>query len=345
MTRWVWFASLQYTVSLNDGCLYDQEEDACTCCSGSYSQCGHVPMAWETVLPCLICPHCRTRLTRVGTSLRCRNRHTFAIAREGYVNLRRAGRRSSPLLGDSRAMLLARRRFLAGGYYRPLVDALATTATRHLGALACDGRAAAWQVLDAGCGEGYYLGHLHRRLSAAFPARDIAYLGLDVAKDAVRLAARRYPVGQFVVADVRDRLPYADASIHVLCNVFAPRHAAEFARILASGGLLLVVIPTPRHLQQLRQAMPLLGIQPDKRQRVLEHLRHDFVLAGRATIDIELRLDNTAVRDLIQMTPSARHLTPALLSPVAMLDAVDVTASIELLQFHRRSPRRTRTRR
>jgi 23S rRNA (guanine745-N1)-methyltransferase len=284
-------------------------------------------------------------LTSAGKTLRCPNRHTFDIAGEGYVNLRRTGRRSPALLGDSRAMLLARRRFLDGGYYRPLADALATTARHHLGALARHSQAAAWQILDAGCGEGYYLGQLHQQLDASFPDYNITYLGLDVAKDAAWLAAKRYAAGQFVVADVRDRLPCADASVHVLCNIFAPRQMAEFARILAPGGLLLVVIPTPRHLHQLRQAIPLLGIQPDKRQRVIEQMRPDFTMAGSETIDVELRLDNAAVRDLVQMTPSARHLTPKILTAVASVDAIDVTASVELLRFHRRLPRRTEVRR
>jgi 23S rRNA (guanine745-N1)-methyltransferase len=161
-------------------------------------------------------------------------------------------------------------------------------------------------------------------------------LGLDAAKDAARLAAKRSPAGQFVVADLRERLPIADGALQVLLNVFAPRNAAEFARVLAPTGVLLIVIPTPGHLHELRRALPLIGIEPDKRLRTVAHFGDRFALVGGRRIEYVMRLGVGEARDLIQMTPSARQVTPPMLARLEGLGDVRVTASCDLLHFRPR---------
>ena len=46
-------------------------------------------------------------------------------------------------------------------------------------------------ILDAGCGEGYYLGQLQLALRQLLPDAYIEYIGLDIAKEATRMAAKR----------------------------------------------------------------------------------------------------------------------------------------------------------
>jgi 23S rRNA (guanine745-N1)-methyltransferase len=160
-----------------------------------------------------------------------------------------------------------------------------------------------------GCGEGYYLDrlrvHLRERLD-----RPVICHGMDVAKDAARLAAKRSPELHVIVADVKARLPYADGAFHALLNVFAPRNPSEFARVLTPGGFLVVVIPTQQHLRELRHVGPLLNIEQDKQQRVVERLSERFALAGATTLEYDIELDSADLTHLAQMTPSARHLSP-----------------------------------
>ncbi|MBI3971279.1 MAG: methyltransferase domain-containing protein [Chloroflexi bacterium] len=268
------------------------------------------------------------------------------MASDGYVNLLPARHSSDKIRGDSRAMLRARRRFLERGHYVPLSDALNEVLHRHLAGAMGEGDgstgrtdssigSAAACVVDLGCGEGYYLGRLERYLDERLAGERVWYVGFDIAKDAVRLAARRYPDAQFAVADVRARVPCRDASVAAALSLFAPRRAEEMARIVTPGGLLLVAIPAPAHLQQLRTMLPLLGMEPEKEHRLIERLGHEFALETASEIAYDLDLGGGDTVDLVQMTPSARHLPPTTIAAVGTLEGVRTTVAFRVLTFRR----------
>ena len=94
------------------------------------------------------CPLCGDPLSQRDRALSCPSRHSFDIAREGYVNLLPANRKRSRDPGDNREMIEARRRVHAADVYRPLAERLASLVSETAGGDA--------RVLDLGCGEGYY---------------------------------------------------------------------------------------------------------------------------------------------------------------------------------------------
>jgi 23S rRNA (guanine745-N1)-methyltransferase len=310
---------------------------------------------WSSAAAWLRCPLCAGGLTAVDATLRCERGHAFDIAREGYAYLLAPGRAAPKLAGDSKPMLRARRVFLERGHYQPLFDAIAAAVTgeRRSGAdeayvtpaghgaqpgewsptqQAARQTAPPLAILDAGCGEGYYLGRLGAHLRAQPGAAPMLF-GMDIAKEAVRLAARRYPRGRFVVADVNVRWPFADASIAVLLDIFAPRNPAEFVRVLVPGGLLLVALPAAGHLAELRAHVPLLQIEPDKHERVIERLAGGFTLSSKRSIKYALELPGADAALLLQMTPSARHVPPEAFATLAATERVLVTAGFALLAF------------
>lgn len=272
----------------------------------------------------LRCPVCDEGLKLVGQTFICANRHTFDRAREGYVNLLLTKGKRPKFQGDSKEMLQARRRFLEAGYYLPLSQAMNKQIVAWLGK-----QTAVPAIADIGCGEGWYLGQLQQRLADVRSC----FFGVDVAKTAIQLAAKQYPIPQFVVADIWHNLPFANGSITILLNLFAPRNPAEFARVLAPGGLLLVVIPQPHHLQQLRRKLGLLGIEEEKQQKVVAQLADGFSLQAIEPITIEMNLDRTALMNLVQMTPSYWHLTAAVRNKLTELPPEPVTAAFEMLTF------------
>lgn len=285
----------------------------------------------------LICPVCERPLAREEHVWRCPSGHSFDRAREGYIHL--TGSRQP---GDTRDMLRARRAFLERGHYAPLAEALCALALAHYAALPPEKRVLG--TLDAGCGEGYYIGYVQRALAAWASATrphepDVPpCFGLDVSRDAARLAARRYPAVTFVVADVRGRLPFASASLSLLLDVFAPRNPAEFARVVAPGGALLVVIPAPRHLAELRAALPLLGIEAEKQRQVERRLGAEgFALRETRPLELALELDATDLATLLAMTPSAWHADVAALAAEVSAGRATtaVTAAFRVLVFTR----------
>jgi 23S rRNA (guanine745-N1)-methyltransferase len=216
----------------------------------------------------------------------CSSGHSFDANKRGFLNL---VDRSRGIHGDTRAILEARERFLARGHYSPIVDLLD-------GALPSD----ALDVVDSGCGSGYY--------AAALLARrpSIRLLELDVSVDAVTLAVRATGAPG-VVADVWQPLPVRTRRADAVLCVFAPRNADEFSRVLRPGGALVVVTPAPGHLEQLRQSGRLIGMQPHKLEQLDEALAARFELTTRESTAYDLRLDVTEIDDLAAMGPSGHH--------------------------------------
>src|SRR6185369_3345527 len=100
----------------------------------------------------LLCPvrDCHMALARVERRVVCPRGHSFDVARSGYINLLQPQERRSKKPGDTVAAVAARRRLHDRGITTPLLDGI----TETLAARAED------VVLDAGCGDGFYLGSL-----------------------------------------------------------------------------------------------------------------------------------------------------------------------------------------
>lgn len=191
------------------------------------------------------CPICTNALLLDASSksYHCANNHHFDLAKQGYLNLLPVQHKNSKQPGDSKEMLQARRNFLEAGYFQNLATSLAITIDEQTSQLQ------SINLLDLGCGEGYY----SRQIASFFSAKKLLKLyGLDIAKTAVAMAAHKQPFGQFTVASFL-RLPYLDDYFDLLLRVFAPSNAEEIYRVLKPSGLLLTVTPGPRHLWQLKE--------------------------------------------------------------------------------------------
>ncbi|MCG5445518.1 23S rRNA methyltransferase [Micromonospora sp. NIE79] len=282
------------------------------------------------ILDRLRCPVCGEPLSEAtaGTTsaLRCPRRHSFDIARQGYVNLL-AGR--APHVGDSAEMVAARADFLAAGHYDSISAALCDAATEAVGRLRATPTPDVETyplVVDAGAGTGRYLG----AVLAALP--DAVGLALDVSKPALRRAARAHPRAAAALADTWQRLPLADASTAVLLNVFAPRNGPEFHRVLDRAGTLLVVTPDTDHLAELVDALDLLRVDPDKADRVAGSLGGHFTPVSSAVHRTELALTRPEVATVVGMGPSAWHTDPGALAArlAALPEPVRVTVAVRL---------------
>jgi 23S rRNA (guanine745-N1)-methyltransferase len=162
-------------------------------------------------------------------------------------------------------------------------------------------------------------------------------LGCDISKEAVRLAAKRYPASFFQVANIKERLPLADHALNILLNIFAPRNTTEFARVLAPGALLLIVIPGPRHLEQLRSTLQLLSIEEQKQQHVVEQFSSSFTLLATEQISYECLLLQDDIARVVMMTPNYWHLTEQQRLQMEHLEALTTSFDFRCLLFRGRS--------
>src|SRR5205823_11394434 len=98
-------------------------------------------------------------------------------------------------------------------------------------------------------------------LAAVAPTRSIAGIGIDISIAAARHAARRFPQLTWVVANADRRLPLVDRRLTLLLSLHGRRNPAESARVLEPGGFLLVAIPAPDDLIELRAVVQGSGIE------------------------------------------------------------------------------------
>lgn len=259
-------------------------------------------MTIDAGLPLLVCPVCGSALSRTDRVVGCTEGHRFDLARQGHLNL--LGHQA-PANADTAEMIAARARFLDSGAYEPILSAVAQAGVAHPG-----------PVVEVGAGTGHYL---RRALGDA----SRPHLAMDVSPAAARWCARHGLAS--VVADTWAGLPVRDHCVGLLLCVFAPRNPAEFARMLADDGALVVVTPTPDHLAELRAAGDLLDIPTDKTQRLDESMGSaGLVPTTRAEIAFTAQLDHQQVRDLVGMGPNAFH-SPSIPTLTSTNVAVTVT--------------------
>ncbi|MFB4318918.1 putative RNA methyltransferase [Actinomadura sp. 21ATH] len=239
----------------------------------------------------LSCPVCAGRLKLDAGALLCTAGHRFDVARQGYANLLSGNAR--PGTADTPEMVRARDAFLSAGHFGVLTERLAERAART-DAL----------VLDAGAGTGHYLKAILDRSPGT------AGLALDISKHAARRAARAHPRAGAVVADLWRPLPVRDAAADTVVNVFAPRNAPEFHRVLKPGGILYTVTPSERHLGTLVRALGLLSVDERKAERMDTALAGHFTAETREDLETEALLSHDDAATLVAMGPSAHHVAP-----------------------------------
>lgn len=231
-----------------------------------------------------LCPVCGQPLTMEKPAWHCDAGHSFDVARQGYVNLLTVDRKHSKQPGDSPAQVEARRSFLGRGHYAPMEARLAEIVAGE------DPKT----ILDAGCGEGYYL----TELGKALPEAD--RWGIDISRDAVRRAAGRDKNAHWLTATAA-HLPFDDHSFDCVLSLFALTAAEEFHRVLQPGGRFIQVVSGPDHLMALRHII--YDTVVDKEKERTKELP-GFTLESSETVEFPISLtENSQVLELLAMTP------------------------------------------
>ncbi|QGU04275.1 methyltransferase domain-containing protein [Corynebacterium comes] len=255
--------------------------------------------------------------------------HSYDVARQGYVTLASgAGLRHQ---GDSMEMVLARETFLSRGHFAPFVEAVTAGVHDALDDAAVPDTALP-VIAEIGAGTGYYLSHT---LDDVEGSRGV---GLDVSVHAARQLARCHPRVGAVVADVWEGLPMRDRSIDVITVVFAPRNAAEFARVLTEGGQAVFLTADRGHLAELRGPLGILDVEEGKIDRLVEQAKGHLTPVTEPTpIEFPIVLDRESIAAQIGMSPSARHIGAGELDRriQALPETMAVTARAHLLRMGR----------
>lgn len=266
-----------------------------------------------------ICPVCQDPLTESaeGTlkTLRCEQGHSFDRHKKGYVNLLLAQNKRSKQPGDDSVMVEGRRAFLDAGFYQPFADAITSLiASTHAKA-----------ILDAGCGEGYYLNHISQSLES------VSIAGFDISKPAIQFASR-YKQGEWAVASSA-RMPYATNSMDLILSVFSRVEPDEFARVLKSAGYVLFAGPGPNHLLGLRNVI-YSEVREYDSEKHLDYFSTQFTLVNQIELQVPLALTSEQdIQQLLSMTPHSQRVNREAEQRLGKLTGLNDTADFRLYLY------------
>lgn len=258
------------------------------------------------------CPICQENLTLLETNFKCCNRHSFDLAKFGYVNLAPQIKQSA---NYDKENFQNRQQILEAGFYQAILDAvsdlLASSKTTTT-------------ILDIGCGEGFY----SRKLQESHSEK--TFYAFDISKDSVQIAAKSEPnwAVNWFVGDLA-RLPIKDANMDILLDIFSPANYGEFRRVLSKDGILIKVIPTENHLKEIRQRVQdQLTNKEYSNQDIKEHFQEHFTILSSQSASLTKTITAEQLQALLNMTPLLFHVDQ---SKIDWSQLTEITIEAEIL--------------
>jgi len=237
------------------------------------------------------CPVCKLPLIKPTSSNEnkskhwlCLNKHSYDISKESYINLLLPHQKRSSLPGDTKHMVTSRQKFLAEGYYDLLAKKIISLIDKQIGTDSV--------VLDCGCGDGYYL---RKFLTEKITGH---IFGIDISKEAAKIASRQTKDGDFAVASNFD-LPILSDSVDCILRIFAPGSDIEVARILKDTGILITVSPGGKHLWSLKKLL-----YQEAREHTQSENSTNLSLVKEERLSYQIQINNPQkINELVSMTP------------------------------------------
>ena len=258
------------------------------------------------------CPICQENLTLIETSLKCSNRHSFDLAKFGYVNLAPQIKQSA---NYDKENFQNRQQILEAGFYQAILEGISDLLAT---------KPSAKTILDIGCGEGFYSRKLQKSHS------DKTFYAFDISKDSVQIAAKsetNWEVNWFV-GDLA-RLPIKNASMDILLDIFSPANYGGFRRVLSKDGILIKVVPTENHLKEIRQMVQEQLTKKDYSNKdIKEHFQEHFSIQSSQIASLTKPITAEQRQALLSMTPLLFHVDQ---SKIDWSQLTEITIEAEIL--------------
>ncbi|MGE3319799.1 MAG: putative RNA methyltransferase [Candidatus Berkiella sp.] len=277
-------------------------------------------------MPQLICPVCALPLIRHDKSYLCDNRHTYDIARQGYVNLHLVNQKKTAEPGDNKEMVLAREAFLNLHHYAPISEAIVDCLEAKLSGYSM-------AIADVGCGVGYYLHLLQTALQLC--TIDITYYGIDISKEAIKLASKHKQINWLVASG--KRLPFPENSLDFVISVFSPIDTKEVYRVLKPSGTVMSVTPAKNHLMELRSQLFETVEEHDDEKTSVKLAEYFEETQSRSVNDHFTLNAESEIENLLKMTPYYWKSTPEKKAAISHLTQLSLTLDVSLRCYKKRS--------
>lgn len=253
----------------------------------------------------------------------CPSGHCFDVAHQGYIHLLPVQYKRSKNPGDSTAMIQARTAFLNSGAFAPIAGQL-NTLTHELLA---DASSAECCLLDAGCGEGYYLTQLLASLQESQIKKNIALIGLDISKPAILAAAKRSKQITWLIASNKQP-PVLPGTVDIIFCLFGFPLFDSFRKLLKPDGKIILVEAGAEHLIELRNIVyPTVTKAPPPELSAAEAA--GFLLVQQFGLTYTRMIDsNTQIMSLLYMTPHYFRASHAGKAAATQVSSIEITVDV-----------------
>lgn len=260
------------------------------------------------------CPICGTtmKITKSGRFI-CKKEHTFDVSKKGYINLINESKKTN----YNRELFESRKEILNQGFYLPIAEEINSIvrdfAEKHM--------LESLNLLDVGCGEGYYSFHLSQ-------LENINLFAFDISKQAISLATD-YPAEiNWCIADLSN-LPFKERSMDIILDVLTPANYKEFKRVLKNQGLFIKVIPGNEYLKEIRALVSnQLQGKDYSNKDTLDYTESHIRLLGKKKICYTVSVNQEQVMDFVKMTPMTSQVDVKVLD---LSTIKEITISMELI--------------
>jgi 23S rRNA (guanine745-N1)-methyltransferase len=235
-------------------------------------------------------------------------------------------------------MVQARRDFLSGGYYGELSNQLNKFILKELqseiqtlsygSTSALNKKLEAVNILDIGCGEGYYTNELIKFANDENLLASV--VGLDISRDAIKFASSRNKEILWVVGNSH-YLPIKNSSIDCALSVFSPVKISEILRVLKDEGIFIRVLPGTKHLIQIRNIIYPNVVLAEEKDLSIEY--EGLRLVDSLKISYEISLDNESLLDLVRMTPHYWKTSKSDKEALNVIENLIVSIEMQLAAF------------
>jgi len=233
-----------------------------------------------------ICPICQNLLVKQSAYI-CENNHCFDIAKQGYVNLLPVQQKKSKHPGDNKIMIQKRKFFLEQGFYHAITSHCVEIIKNH----SIENKTIT--ILDIGCGDGYFTRNIVDNSHTP-----VDMYGLDISKEAIKIAAKSSTKVQWLVASSKI-IPLANNSIDIILKINSPLDYQSTKQKLSNHGIIISVVPGSNHLKQLKS-----HIYDTVKLHEPEKTPDGYNLAHQDKVHDTLVLENNQTIDsLFKMTP------------------------------------------
>lgn len=272
----------------------------------------------------IICPVCSKKMTKIERKYICERAHNFDISKYNHVNLLLSNQKNSKIPGDSKEMVLSRKNYLEKGYYKGISDGVNQVVENYLS----DKKQL--NILDIGCGEGYYTNRLKKKLDELNIKSNI--VGIDILKEAIISAAKSYKDMEWIVASASS-LPIENEALDFIICMFAKIIPEENMRALKKGGKLIVVSTGENHLLQLKEVV-YESVRKDFYSPIedLKMFRHLETVNLKYNIEI---LERESIENLFNMTPYRWRSPQKGIEKLFELDKLTTTVEVNIDIFEK----------